>query len=309
MSGSGTGGGLTSHEIDLLRKEARERLEQSRKDAHINAYLQQLLNDYNSRDVEATNDHLDNIEEALGGETEFDRLLFGGSVSKQTHVEGLSDVDSLVVFEDARMLERPAAEAIDSLRSNLEQRLPRGEIAKIESGDLAVTVTYRDGAEIQLLPALRAGDRVAIPAMHGNSWAYIAPRQFAQRLTEANRNQGGAVIPTIKLAKALLATQLRHNPLSGYHVEALAIAAFRDYNGPRTPHAMLLRLVDTASEGVMRRMRDVTGQSSYIDEYLGQLESAGRRAVAGNLKRVSNQLSTRSVSGWKLLFGDRGDSP
>ena len=68
LGGRGTGG-LTSHDIEELRKEARKRLEQSREDARINSFLQQLLTEFNSRDVEQIGDYLSEIERALRNES------------------------------------------------------------------------------------------------------------------------------------------------------------------------------------------------------------------------------------------------
>ena len=163
------------------------------------------------------------------------------------------------------MINQSASEALKLLKSALDQHLPRGEIASIDSGKLAVTVTYHDGTKIQLLPAIRNEEQISIPSARADSWVQISPRQFAQRLTEVNGNQGGGVIPTIKLAKALLANQLGANAPSGYHLEALAVTAFRDYQGPRTTKQMLIRLLDTARTGVLHRLRDFTGQSLYVD--------------------------------------------
>ena len=63
----------------------------------INEFLEQLLKEYNSRDIEAINTHLLEIEKTLGKDIdEVDRILFGGSISKKTYIEGMSDVDALV---------------------------------------------------------------------------------------------------------------------------------------------------------------------------------------------------------------------
>ena len=94
---------------------------------------------------------------------------------------------------------------------------------------MAVTVEYRDGTEIQLLPATRTGEDVAVSSWDGQSWSSIRPRSFAEGLTAVNQSQGSAVVPAIKLAKSILASTLGNAGPSGYHVEALALAAFRDY--------------------------------------------------------------------------------
>src|SRR5258707_11460410 len=82
---------------DLI-KQTHERTEQERSEADINLYLQQLLAKLTDRDPEKTKTYLDEIVSVLHDYQEVDRLLFGGSVAKHTYVDGLSDVDALVVL-------------------------------------------------------------------------------------------------------------------------------------------------------------------------------------------------------------------
>jgi hypothetical protein len=86
------------------------------------------------------------------------------------------------------------------------------------------------------------------------------------------------VIPTIKLAKAMFDNNLGDSAPAGYHVEALAVAAFENYTGPRDHSAMLTHLVSSASENVRRPIRDVTGQSPHVDADLGPANSSVRQA-------------------------------
>lgn len=51
----------------------------------MNEFLEDLLKEYNNRDVEAIRTHLNEIEKVLDREIEgLDRILFGGSISKHT---------------------------------------------------------------------------------------------------------------------------------------------------------------------------------------------------------------------------------
>ena len=110
------------------------------------------------------------------------------------------------------------------------------------------------------------------------------------------------MVPAIKLAKALFASKLGDAAPSGYHVEALAIAAFRDYSGPRTPKSMLIRLVESASHDVLRPIRDTSGQSRHVDEYLGVSGSLERRRLARSLDNLSKMMTRGSVAYWRDLF-------
>ena len=79
----------------------------------------------------------------------------------------------------------------------------------------AVTVKYRDGTEIQLLPAVRVDGELAVSSGDSDSWVQIRPREFARVRTATNQSQGRAVVPAIKLVKAIFANRFGDNGPSG----------------------------------------------------------------------------------------------
>ena len=305
MGGSGgTGSYFSARDAKALEIQARRRLEQSRLDSTVNALLQQELTDINDRDTDLTNERLEAIEQALGSRIgEVERLLFGGSVAKHTFVNGLSDIDALVEIADESNAERSPAEVRNSLAVALRQDLPQGDVEDIQQGNMAVTIKYLDGTEIQVLPAIRVGEELAVSSWDSDSWVQIRPQDFARTLTTTNKSQGGAVVPAIKLAKAIFANRLGDNGPTGYHVEALAVEAFRDYSGPRTPKAMVTHLLRTASERVLRPIRDISGQSHYVDEGLGERDSSARRALSLRLEGLAHTMeNSQSINGWEGMI-------
>lgn len=305
MGGSGGGGSyMSANDIAILRAQAKERLDQSRIDSEVNSFLQQKLVNINARDVEGINGHLEQMENMLADQVEpFDRLLFGGSVEKHTYVDGLSDVDSLVVLKDERLLDKSPEEVRTEFAEMIRRKLPQGEIADIRVGRLAITIVYTDGAEIQLLPAVERGNDTFISSYEGNGWSRIRPREFAHTLTESNRNQGGAVVPTIKLAKAILANKLGEQSLSGYHVESLAVEAFSNYEGSRSPKAMLTHFFEYSSERVLRPISDASGQSIHVDDSMGEPGSEARQRASRFLRSTAQTMSqTQSMGDWQNLL-------
>ena len=303
-SGGSTGGYLSANDLELLREKARERFTQSRNESEVNSLLQHELTSINDRDTDRVSGYLEAIEHALEDRIDaVDRLLFGGSVAKHTYVNGLSDVDALVLLGDESLRNGAPADVRSEFAQALRQSLPQGAVSSIREGAVAVTVEYRDGTEIQLLPAIRSGDEVAVSSWDGQSWSAIRPRSFAQELTAANQSQGNAVVPAIKLAKSILASRLGDAAPSGYHMEALALAAFRDYAGLRTPKAMLTHLVDRASRDVLRPIPDITGQSQYVDQHLGAENSDVRQVLSRNLATLAHTMTnSQSVSDWQALL-------
>ncbi len=300
--GGSSGIPLGGHDLDELFEKARELRDASKDEAEINAFLEELLIGINNRDVDSVNLRLDEIEQALEGDIEIDRILFGGSVAKHTYVDGLSDVDSLVILDGNELDDTSPSCVLQQFLSVLRRRLPAGLISSISAGQMAITIEYRSGPSIQLLPALELGGQVSVLSQGQSSWSPINPRRFAQRLSEANQSQGGQVVPAIKLTKALLANRLGDRAPSGYHIEALAISAFRDYSGQRTRVAMVRHLIRHASTNVLHRIRDLTGQSTFVDEYLGEANSGRRRALARDLRLAGRLLARRRIADWRAVF-------
>lgn len=309
MGGSGGSGGgyLSQPDLTQLRKEAQKRLERGRIDAIVNEFLQRELGQINDRDTGRVNERLDEIERAIGGEvTEFDRLLLGGSVAKHTYVDGLSDIDSLVVLTPEAVGERSPEQMRAEFASILRRGLNMADVEGIGVGNIAVTVTYRDGTQIQLLPAIQSGASIAISSSSGSRWVQINPKEFSERLSRLNASQGGSVVPAIKIAKAIVANEIpeKSRP-TGYHMEALAMAAFQDYQGPKTPRAMTEHFFQAASDRVLRPISDVTGQSRFVDEALGGEGSPQRRSLGRRLGQLSRRMRTStSVSDWKALLDE-----
>ena len=160
----------------------------------------------------------------------------------------------------------------------------------MDAGTLAVTVTYRDGSQVQLLPAVERDGRTSIASEDGTSWRHIRPHKFAEKLTAVNDANGGTVVPTIKLTKAVMAGLPGSQRLSGYHVEAIAVDAFKGYTGRRDRMSMLRHLVEHAASAVMRPTGDITGQSVHVDGHLGPAASAARESVQQGLRRLAARL-------------------
>ena len=166
MGGSG-GGYYTRRELDQLRNEARKRLEQTRIDADVNDLLQSELATINDRDAETINRRLNEISEVLEEDgLDIERIVYGGSITKHTYVDGISDVDSLVLLDDTSTDLTPE-QAKNKVHDAIVARLSQGDVAEVQVGNLAVTVTYRDGTVVQLLPAVRSGDGFAIASANG----------------------------------------------------------------------------------------------------------------------------------------------
>lgn len=309
MGGSGGSGPFVGRSPEQLVKQIRETEDETAVKAfevELSKIISDLLASANSRDVGKAQERLDDIKEALEGplKNSIDSL-FGGSVAKRTYVDGLSDVDSLLILDDSSLQGSKPSKAIEKVAQIIRQNVESS--AEVTTGQLAVTVKYKDGMELQLLPAFKTENGLKVPSSRHDGWSNISPQKFQAALSARNEECGGKLIPTIKLAKAVIATLPDTQRLTGYHVESLAIEAFRNYSGARTTAAMLPTFFSRARELVMSPIRDSTGQSVHVDEYLGNAGSP-QREVASHLlgrisKRMRNASAHKSSDQWQAIFG------
>jgi hypothetical protein len=287
-----------------LRKEAEESA--VRFETDLAQEFSRLLGQFNSRNTEETAERLADIKSKLSDELEttFD-TLFGGSVAKHTYVDGISDVDSLLVVSGDLVDASPDA-VLNKVEKTLRERLDDNVV--VTAGKVAVTVRYPDNSEIQLVPCIRQEGILRVPAWESNNWSAIDPEKFQSALTNRNADCNGKLIPTLKLAKAINFSLPESLRLSGYHIESLGVAAFRGYTEEYTTVRMLPYFFKRASELILKPIVDKTGQSVHVDEYLGGANSEARVSLSHALARIHQRMLNASAAGsrerWLDLLGE-----
>ena len=222
---------------------------------------------------------------------------FGGSVQNGTYVTGLSDVDVLLIVNQSPLKNKPPSKVIAYVRDTIQQRLPKNPV---QAGKLAATVSYADNTEIQILPAIRTTDGFRIAEPGSTKWSNVVhPDCFADRLIKVNNARGGRVVPTIKLAKAMGDCFIKDSKkkISGYHMESLAIDAFRRYEGKLDPNSMLIHLLGDSMKTVMTPIKDPTGQTKYVDEYQGRAESKLRKGASTQFGQMRGKVGSCRTKG------------
>ncbi|NLD49670.1 MAG: nucleotidyltransferase [Clostridiaceae bacterium] len=307
MGGSGGFFGSTVEPGKLARhvREAEEKSQDQQYVTDVNKLISDLLVAANSRDSQAVQRHLDTIKEALSKYIEGTvDTIFGGSVSKHTYVEGLSDIDTLVLLNNSELSDLSPKEAKAYFVERLRERLPNTEIVE---GNLAVTVKFTD-IDVQLLPTIKHNNGYKIPDANGKEWSHINPTEFTSELSSINKECGGKLIPTIKVAKVIISNLPEERRLTGYHVEALATEIFKEYRGELTPKAMVEHFFTKAADSVLTPIKERTGQSSHVDDYLGAKDSLERNIIASNIGRVARRMANangaRSADLWKKIIED-----
>lgn len=313
MGSSGGGFNLSSSSsnegLDNLISQANKSASASAYVSEVNNLIKEALATYNERDIPAIQKHIEVLIEAIQREIEGDvKLIFGGSIRKHTYVNGLSDIDGLVLIQKTSLEKSSPQEVLDYFAKQIKQRLPKTEVSV---GKLAVTVRYSDGYELQLLPAIRTstGYRIASSSSEGQWSNIVRPEAFAKKLTYVNQRLGGKVVPVIKLFKVAVKEVFPENlKLSGYHAESLAIESFKRYTGSSSYKDLLIHLSRTAANLVKAPIKDRTGQSLHVDDYLGVQNSPQRVRVSSCLTRLVQRMEAadklQSIGTWQEWFKD-----
>lgn len=307
----GGGGGVfsgVSRSPEKIAEKIREMSEASAAqfEVELAAEFSGLLAQFNARNTEETARRLAEIRDLLADALDgtFD-TLYGGSVAKHTYVDGISDVDSMLILNGPLAEGDPAAVLLH-VSNALREKLDAADTVTV--GKVAITVTYPDGSELQLVPTVRHEGKLQVPAWESNTWSTINPQQFCDGLTKRNAECGGKLIPTLKLAKTVNATLPEGARLTGYHIESLGVAAFRDYIDERTTVRMLPHFFRRASDLVLSPIVDKTGQSIHVDSHLGPANSPERVALSHTLARIHQRMlnasAAKSKDRWLDLLGD-----
>ena len=270
--------------------------------------IKDVLNDFNDRDTESINKHIEEIQKTLSKDIDgCVEMRFGGSVSKHSYVDGLSDIDVLVNITGTQHEKNNPQELISDFANLISARFPNIPKDNIIQGALAVTIKYSDGCELQLLPALKTATGIRIVNAEGNGWSHVVkPQKFAEKLTEINSKCSGNVVPVIKLFKGIQSSLSQDVQLSGYHIESLAVNAFKNYSGSLSYKDMLKHLCKYTVDNVKKPVADSTGQSVHVDDRLGNANSADRLKISHHFERLSNKLESaddkRDSQQWKNLL-------
>lgn len=312
MGGSG-GGYFTNDDPPERVKDALRREEQTTEnqvfETQVSQKIGDLLSDYNNRDTNEVRHSLEQVREALENEVEDGSItpVFGGSVRKHTYVNGISDIDTLLVMKGESLKGLSPPEVLDYFEKTLSERFPKDKVTR----DGIAIGLERNGLQLELLPAIRREGKLFIPGASGKKWSRIKPEAFFAKLSEVNDKNGGKVVPTIKIAKGMNDTFPEAVRLTGYHLESIAIEAFKDYSGPRNTKAMVEHFFECASVRVLRPIKDKTGQSVHVDGYAGPKNSEARRLMAQYLDRVSRRIknanATHSVENWMRIIDQEAD--
>lgn len=302
----GSGGffhGSDPAKLAMKLRDAENKTKDQQFESDISALINKLLTAFNDRDTNAIQKHLNSIKESLQSDIDgFLSLRYGGSVAKHTYIDGLSDIDSLVLLNNSELSSKTPEDVKNYFFERLKQHFPN---TQIEKGDLAITLKFKDGHTIQILPAIKHSTGYKIQSSaSSNKWSKINPERFALSLRAMNQKMSGKLISVIKLTKSIISSLPQRRQISGYHTEALAIESFIDFSGQKTTKEMLSHFFDKASSLVRSPMKDKTGQSTHVDDYLGKQNSIPRKMVSDSLAQISRKIKNANAAKSEIIWKD-----
>lgn len=312
MGGGGGGyySSVSSADVQHEIEQSTEQLAQAF-ETELQGILDSAIPLLNDRDVENDNRFRSEVKAIISDalDSPVVNLNLGGSVSKSTYVEGISDIDALAVFRHLEAGETNPRRLLNKIARDIEAKMPD---CGVTVGSVAVTIVRRDGSEFQVIPAVKDGAHLRVPSWDGGGWSKINVRTFSKALTRYNSKLQGKLVPTIKLAKQVLSHLPPSRHLSGYHIESLAIEVFKGYREERCATSkMLPYFFEKASKAVLCPIKDRSGQSVHVDEYMGAQNSVKRKEMSHLLgriaKRMMNASAFKSRDRWKAILGNDGD--
>ena len=146
MGGSGGGGWIRPSDIAREVREAERQVDSAGFQTDLAGLLTQLLARFNDRDTPLVRRRMGEILSALSNVLD-DKIeqIFGGSVAKHTYVDGLSDIDCLLVVNGTDLEKAGPRAALNNVEKILADKL-KGS-AEVSAGQMAITVKYGDGME------------------------------------------------------------------------------------------------------------------------------------------------------------------
>ena len=236
------------------------------------------------------NEAKDSINDGIDGSVD---IVYAGSVAKGTYVEGISDVDNHVRINGTSLEKKSPAEVKAYIRQQLS-KLPN--VKSVTETRRTVTATYRDGTEMQYVPVIKTknGYRVA----DGNNWSNVVyENRFKRDFQRTNKKCGGRLTALVRFLKKENANNPKGQRMSGHHIEVMANRIFKSAPASKTDDVgtMAVYYHQHASRHIRHRMRDVTGQYTYVDKRsLGGPDSESRRALS---RRFASRARRMNRSG------------
>lgn len=232
------------------------------------------------------NEARDSINEGIDGSVD---IVYAGSVAKGTYVEGVSDVDCHVRINGTSL----EGKSPDEVKAYMRQQLAKNpNVKSATETSKTVTVIYKDGTEMQFVPVIRTKNGYRVAA--GGRWSKVVyENRFRRDFQRTNEKCGGRLTTLVSFLKRENSLRPKSQQMSGHHIEAMANRIFKQAPASKVHDigVMFVYFHRHASRHIRHRMRDITGQSDYVDKRsLGGPDSRARRVLSRRFAARADRL-------------------
>lgn len=285
--------------------------------------ITQAFNDYKSnleirnRQVTLVAERRKNVVAALAKglflHPEQSKLI--GSYDRNTMTRYLKegDVDVLVVlhYGENKVWDNPEGtiKALDCFRSILDKEYPYTAKRRAQN---CITMQFSE-FRLDVVPAFKMeGGYYKIPDSVHKEWIYTDPFQFAEKITEVNKNMQGTFVPLIKMVKGW--NRQVSWPIRSFHLECMLYNHYRYRSESYTYPYMLKEFFASLTNYLTISTYDpIMGQR--VDSYLDNSAQKTRREIAIEKTRAAaaaakeayedqEKYPTIAITEWKSLLGD-----
>jgi hypothetical protein len=268
-----------------------------------------------------------NVREWLGDcefETSEPHTRLCGSYDRKTAIELIPDVDVLVFVPDEHEKRTPNA-ILRELHGVLKD-YPNGGAVDLRGQRRSVRLELpEDGLCLDIVPAiLKDGfdGPLLVPDRPQGAWIPSDPLGYAKRLTEVNQNQGGKLVPLIKLLKGWRDEHLVYRRPKSYVLEVILLYAveegllvLRDRSRAENVRDVFTHIAEKYADlmdngSASPRIRDPQVTDTYItrgwsrehfETFMRRLREARRAAD----RAIATDNEATAIEEWKRVFGTR----
>jgi hypothetical protein len=221
-----------------------------------------------------------------------------GSMLKGTYVYFMSDID--VLFDVSNCVDLP----------NSPKGICKYLYDAFYSEDNISYMIWKqslrfnlDEVILECVPCQFTDGDFLFPDASGEGWKTVRPNEFLYKLYNADRATNHCVTTTIRLMKLFFRPLIDKSLLHGHHLECLVLNAFEQDCFSQNIVQIMINVLRSMADRISYPLEDSSGQNTFVDETLGNVDSIKRRRVESCIAQLINLLTEKKVKELSSLTG------
>lgn len=171
------------------------------------------------------------LEDHEGFATEDPHTRLAGSYARRTAIKDIKDVDILVFADRATWCDEPIPTMLDALfkaLKDLPDTLGEGETPKLRRQRRSINVRLPESdLDLDIVPVLKTtdslDDMLEVPDREWDEYVFTHPLGYACLLSGLNGDNGGKVVPLVKMFKHWRDIHFQRMKPKSYWLESIAV--------------------------------------------------------------------------------------